>query len=214
MARARQAAAPPASWRPSSDGILEAAERVFDKQGYGETSLRQLIAEAGVSTTAFYARFDSKDAVLAALVARLLTELHQAATEALGEARSLEDGFERGVHVLVKVLAGHRAVVRLALTEAAASEEALATLRRSYGLLAELLRSKLTRLVERGEIEVADAEALGWALVGALQMQVTRWAVYDELSDKALVAALRSTANALLPAVTRRRGPRRPAAAG
>src|SRR5262245_4103001 len=117
MARKRGAPAD-SSWRPSADKILEAAERVFARHGYGESSLRQLIAEAQVSTTAFYARFDSKDAVLAALIARLLAELHAAATESLGEARTLEEGFEQGVGVLVRVLSGHRTIVRLALTEA------------------------------------------------------------------------------------------------
>ena len=40
--------------------ILAAAEALFATTGYGEVSLRQLMAAAGVSTTAFYARFDSK----------------------------------------------------------------------------------------------------------------------------------------------------------
>ena len=38
--------------RPSVDRILESAEDVFAKLGYGEVSLRQLMAAAGVSTTA------------------------------------------------------------------------------------------------------------------------------------------------------------------
>ncbi len=62
----------PRTARPSSDRILGAAEKVFARQGYGETSLRQLMAAARVSTTAFYARFDSKEAVLVALVDRLI----------------------------------------------------------------------------------------------------------------------------------------------
>src|SRR5688572_28375731 len=92
-----QRAAAAQSSKPSVDGILEAAERVFSRHGYGETSLRQLIAEAGVSTTAFYARFGSKEEVLDALVGRLLGALYAAATESLASAKGLEDGFDRGV---------------------------------------------------------------------------------------------------------------------
>src|SRR3989442_1472508 len=94
--------------KPSADAILDAAERVLTRQGYAGTSLRQLIAEAGVSTTAFYARFDSKEAVLDALVERLLRELHTAAAATLSEARSIEDGFDRGVDVLVAKLGRKR----------------------------------------------------------------------------------------------------------
>ncbi|MBS1120882.1 MAG: Bacterial regulatory protein, tetR family, partial [Deltaproteobacteria bacterium] len=65
--------------KPSVDKILEAAEKVFAKHGYAVVSLRQLMAAARVSTTAFYARFDSKEAVMAALVTRLLGELYAAA---------------------------------------------------------------------------------------------------------------------------------------
>jgi AcrR family transcriptional regulator len=191
--------------KPSADRILLAAERVFARHGYGETSLRQLIAASGVSTTAFYARFASKEAVLDALVARLLGDLHAAATNALGAVKSLEDGFDRGVDVLVETMAAHKPLARLTLTEAAASAGASATLRRSYGLLADLLAARLRQVAERGTIEVGDADAFAWALIGALQIQVLRWAVWGELDDAALSAALRATARTMLPAVVRRR---------
>ena len=71
------------AFKPSSDGILEAAETAFAKHGYNELSLRQLISASRVSTTAFYARFDSKEAVLAALTSRLFGELHADVTALL-----------------------------------------------------------------------------------------------------------------------------------
>jgi AcrR family transcriptional regulator len=203
MGRARAAEA--AAWRPSSEGILDAAERVFARQGYGETSLRQLMAAAEVSTTAFYARFPSKEAVLDALVAKLLGDLTERARVALAGAKSLDEGFDVGVDTLVAVLRGHRDLVRLMLTEAPCSAQSLQTTRAAYGLLAGFLGSKLERLAGRGEVRVEDPTALGWALVGAMQIQVMRWAVYRELSDAELADALRSTARALLPAVTQKK---------
>ena len=199
----RHRAAPSFS-KPSVDGILGAAERAFARRGYGETSLRQLVAEAGVSTTAFYARFESKEAVLQALVTALMTDLTTTAAAALAEARNIQEGFEVGVDALVGVLSAHRTTVRLALTEAASSAPIGAELRKAYGMLAQLMGGKLKRLVDRGEIEVPDADALAWALVGALHMQVLRWAVFDDLDDEALARALRATARTMLPAISRR----------
>jgi AcrR family transcriptional regulator len=200
-ARARRSAGP---WqRPTSEGILSAAEAVFARRGYARTSLRVLIAEAGVSTTAFYARFASKEAVLEALIAELLAELHQTATRELGKARSLEEGFGRGVDAMVEVLSPRRALARLALTEAASSRVARTTMHGAYRMLARLLASELESLEERGRITGLDADAFGWALVGALQIQVVRWAVYEELDDEGLARSLRATARALLPAVSR-----------
>ncbi|HET6582721.1 MAG TPA: helix-turn-helix domain-containing protein, partial [Nannocystaceae bacterium] len=69
--------------RPSHDAILATAERVFAERGFADTSLRELIAACGCSTTAFYARFATKDAVLEVLLRDLLVDLHDVAAEAL-----------------------------------------------------------------------------------------------------------------------------------
>lgn len=190
--------------RPSHDRILAAAERVFGERGYADTSLRELMAASACSTTAFYARFATKEAVLEALLRELLVDLHDAAADALPRERELAGGFDRGVAILVAALAGRRPLVRIALTEAAVGERPRAVLRQAYGMLAALLAAQLARGVERRHLEVEDADALAWALVGALTMAVTRWAVFEELDDAGLVAALRATARTLLPAARRR----------
>ena len=173
--------------------ILDAAEALFGKSGYGDVSLRQLIAAAGVSTTAFYARFDSKDAVLDALTTRLFTELHAAAITTLRDARDLAGGIDAGVELLVAQFAPRKALVRLILTD----ERSIR--RRSYALLAAFLASRLRALADRGRIHAPDPDALAWALVGALEIQIVRWAVWDELDLDQLAANLVAAARAILP---------------
>lgn len=189
--------------RPSHDGILATAERVFAEHGYADTSLRELMAACGVSTTAFYARFPTKEAVLETLLRNLLVDLHDAAAQALPRAKSPAQGFDQGVDVLVAAIADRRGLVRVALTEAATVASARAVLRDAYGMLAGLLAGQIAKLVARGRIDVADGDALAWALVGALTMQVMRWAVFEELADDQLAEALRATARTMLP--TRKR---------
>ena len=191
--------------RPSHDTILAAAEQVFAEHGYADTSLRELIAACGCSTTAFYARFPTKEAVLVALLRQLLEDLHDAGAQTLPRAKDIGQGFDRGVDLLVEALAGRRGLVRIMLTEAAQSAQAKAVLRTAYGMLAGLLAGELARIVERGRIEIADADALAWALVGALTMQVMRWAVFEELDDRELAEALRATARTMLPKPSRKR---------
>ncbi len=192
-------AAPRKHPRPSSDRILSAAAQEFARRGYGDTSLRQLMASAKVSTTAFYARFSTKEAVLRQLVLDLLTELDARARAELLRAGGIEDGFERGVDVLLEVLIPKRHVVRVALTEGGASPLVAETLRNLYSALAALLASNIRTLARRGAADATNAEAVAWSLVGALNMQVIRWAVHEELSDDELGPALRSVARALLP---------------
>lgn len=185
--------------KPSSDRILEASEEVFAEHGYGDVSLRQLMAAAGVSTTAFYARFDSKEAVMAALTTRLFGELYSDAPGVLDQARDLESGIARGVDLLCDRFETRKALVRMILSEAGSAPAAVDARRRAYGLLANFLASRLAALAERKRIAVVDPEALAWALVGALEIQVVRWAVWNEIDTPTLRAQLRAAARAILP---------------
>jgi AcrR family transcriptional regulator len=138
--------------RPSSDRILQTAERVFAKHGYGKTSLRQLMTASKTSTTAFYARFGSKEEVLRELVLRMIAELDERARPELLAAKDVADGFRRGANVVAEVLGPKRDLVRLALTEAAVSPVVNETVAREYASLAALLASQILRLMERGRI--------------------------------------------------------------
>ena len=51
--------------------ILDVAERLFAEQGYAATSLRHIIAEAGVNLAAIHYHFGSKEELLDGLVARI-----------------------------------------------------------------------------------------------------------------------------------------------
>ncbi len=182
--------------KPSSDRILETAEATFAKHGYAEVSLRQLMTAAGVSTTAFYARFDSKEAVMAALVTRLFSDLYAAAPAVLDRARDLESGIEVGVDLLCDLFGPRQALVRLILSEAGSAPAAVLARRSAYSLLATFLASRIRALKSmRG----TDPEALAWAVVGALEIQIVRWAVWKEIDLATLRTQLRATAHAVLP---------------
>lgn len=182
--------------KPSADGILDAAERVLAEVPYAEVSLRALMSAAQVSTTAFYARFDSKEAVVAALTARLFAELHQGAPSVLDGARDLETGIERGVDLLCERFARRKPLVRLILAEAGGATAAMEARQIEYHLLAAFLAMRIAALKK---LKVPDPQALAWALIGALEIQIVRWAVWNEIDLPTLRAQLISVARAILP---------------
>jgi AcrR family transcriptional regulator len=187
------------AFKPSADRILDAAEGVLATQPYSAVSLRTLMAAAQISTTAFYARFDSKEAVVAALTARLFTDLYRGAPGALDPARDRETGIERGVDFVCERFASKKALVRLVLSEAGSAPAAVEARQRAYHLLAGFLTTRLTALNERRRIKVADPHALAWALVGAMEIQIVRWAVWNEIDLPTLRTQLTATARAVLP---------------
>ena len=188
--------------KPSSDRILESAEKVFAEHGYAEVSLRQLMSAAGVSTTAFYARFDSKEAVMAALVTRLFSDLYAAAPSVLDRARDLDTGIDVGVDLLCDMFGPRKALVRMILSEAGSAPAAVDARRRAYSVLATFLSARVRSMSERSRRRAPfadDPDAFAWALVGALEIQVVRWAVWDEIDLATLRTQLRSTARAIFP---------------
>src|SRR5260370_34227448 len=62
----------------TKDRILDAAERLFAHHGIEATSLRAITAEAGVNLAAVNYHFQSKEALLHAVIARRLDPLNQA----------------------------------------------------------------------------------------------------------------------------------------
>jgi len=72
----------------TKERILDTAERLFAQQGYAATSLRSIIAEAGVNLAAVHYHFHSKEALLEAVVLRRSVPANQ-------ERLALLDRFER-----------------------------------------------------------------------------------------------------------------------
>jgi len=200
-------AVPRRALRPSADRILSTAETLFASKGYGEVSLRQLNAAAGISTTAFYARFESKAAVLDKLTENLFAELRSEAALELRNVNSFEDGIDRGVDLLCARFGPRKQLVRLVIAESGAfggqprapGSPSSSRRRISYTMLTGFMAHYLRALTARGRLDVADPDALAWALVGALEMQIVRWAVWDELDDEELAVQLRAVARAILP---------------
>jgi AcrR family transcriptional regulator len=62
----------------TKEKLLDTAERLIGGQGYAATSLRQIIAEAGVNLAAVHYHFGSKEELLDAVVTRKVTPVNEA----------------------------------------------------------------------------------------------------------------------------------------
>src|ERR1035437_8579145 len=62
----------------TKEKILDTAERLIGEQGYAATSLRQIIADAGVNLAAVHYHFGSKEDLLDAVVVRKATPVNEA----------------------------------------------------------------------------------------------------------------------------------------
>ncbi|MDX8468623.1 helix-turn-helix domain-containing protein [Mesorhizobium sp. VK23B] len=83
--------------------LLDCAQRLFFERGYDDTTVNDIIREAGLSKGAFYHYFASKEALLEALAARIAREslaelepmLEDPSLDAIGRLNALFSGSQR-----------------------------------------------------------------------------------------------------------------------
>ncbi len=179
--------------------ILDAARRRFLRNGFHNTSMQDVIAEAGLSVGAVYRYFRSKNEIIAAIAGSYATEL-RAVTGALAADRTLglDEVMERVVE-LVDENTGPDGVLRLAVqvwAEAlrdpavgALAEDIYVTIRGNFVQLAR-------RAVETGELPAdADPEGVGAALFSLL----LGYALQRMLTGQPDLSTYRAGLRSLLP---------------
>ena len=174
--------------------ILDAALRLMSEQGAAGTSMRQLAADCGVQVAAIYHYFDSKDALIAAVVnerqygARLREGLP---VDPDGSAE------ERLRQVFVSVWNGalaEEAIWRLLIAEGIRGEPSVLPSGRE---LIDLLTPALLGWVRQWVPEMEHPEATAQLMVGQLLMGFMRHVFNPEVGADAIGA---SCAEALVEA--------------
>lgn len=174
--------------------ILDAALRLMSEQGAAGTSMRQLAADCGVQVAAIYHYFDSKDALIAAVVNE-----RQYGTR-LREGLPVDpDGSaeERLRQVFVSVWNGalaEEAIWRLLIAEGIRGEPSVLPSGRE---LIDLLTPALLGWVRQWVPEMEHPEATAQLMVGQLLMGFMRHVFNPEVGADAIGA---SCADALVEA--------------
>lgn len=142
--------------------LLEAATRVFVKEGYAKATTNKIAAAAGVSVGSLYQYFPSKDAIAVELLRRYREGLIERVTAGLAQVTA--ESFESVVHALLSELlkaeginpALHRVLI----------EQVLRTTARKEMLgFEERLEAALSDAIRKADIEPADRELAAFVLV-------------------------------------------------
>lgn len=145
--------------------ILAATERFLRERPYRELSVEVVMAETGLTRTAFYRHFDDVTDLLLRLLAELGSELY-AIAERWGEqagpdypAPALE-----GLGGIVDFFARNGPLVRAIAQAAATDEQIEGAYRGGLQAFIEITTKTLDRLVQAGQLQVPDTGALARAL--------------------------------------------------
>src|ERR1700761_1249289 len=93
--------------------VLDATERLLAQRPFSELSVNDVIDEAGISRTSFYAHFDSRTAVIAECLRRVMGQIAVAVDPFLAESEAdPEAAIRASIRRWVAVAREHGAVLR------------------------------------------------------------------------------------------------------
>ena len=175
--------------------ILESATRAFVRGGYHGTHVDDVIREAGVARGTFYLHFESKHAVFAALVERMLDVF--IASNPPGDepellARSTcAAALRRHYRALVATVRRHRDLCRLLLEEAAGIDQDFAdAIARHRAAWQGRVRDRMKAMQKAGLARAdLDSEVTAWAVVGMSESLIRRYVLGAAEPDADRLAA-------------------------
>ncbi|MFF1279114.1 TetR/AcrR family transcriptional regulator [Streptomyces marokkonensis] len=150
--------------------LLDAAEELVRERGEMGWSLREASAQVGVSPSAAYHHFASRDALMHALSERVLAQLGTRMSAAAAETAGPDVDDLRGI------LAAGRAYVRWITNDPAVARLAFGFRARGYEVACsphpqDVIEAELDRLVDAGVLSKAARDGAGctvWAAVHGL----------------------------------------------
>jgi AcrR family transcriptional regulator len=150
------------------DQLMEAAERLFARQGVAGTSLQQLAEEIGLTRTGIYHYVRGKDEMLEALVRGFTLDTAENLEElaAAGDRPAIER-LSEGVFNMARKVAEHPQRFRLLLTSEGAFPESLAKqYRRARRRTLAALTDLVSQAISEGSCRPVDAQLAAFSLLG------------------------------------------------
>jgi AcrR family transcriptional regulator len=153
--------------------ILDAAHQLVTSAGYERMSIQDLLDRLGISKGAFYHYFDSKGALLEALVERMLQEAEQHLAPIAADATLPASlAIERFFTVFARYKAGQQPLILAVLPVWYADDNAIVRDKVREASL-ERLAPLLAAIIERGQAEhafsVADSAQAARIVLGLTQ---------------------------------------------
>jgi AcrR family transcriptional regulator len=147
------------------DRILAAAAELVARHGYHAVGMADIGAAAGIVGSGIYRHFDSKAALLSALLEQLMDEMERSAAAVVAQAHDDRDALERLVRTHVRFAIEDRRLLQVYYREAHhLPEEALRGLRRAQRHYIEewvIALAPLRRELSDAELRVVVHAALG-----------------------------------------------------
>ena len=173
--------------------ILDAAVRVFAREGYHDARVGDIAKEAGVAYGLVYHYFTSKEAVLEAVFRETWGLMLAAIHDVEERGGPAPDQLRRVCAIVLRAWGNDQDLVRVLVREVARSPQ----IQREIDEIGQAFAA-LERIIQRGQDEGAftsdlSARTVGWMLYGALEEILTGWVMGQLPDDEEAVAEAERT---------------------
>jgi AcrR family transcriptional regulator len=137
--------------------LLNIAQRLFIEHGYGNTSMDQLVREAGMSKSTVYRRYPNKSAILEAVVIAAASERAKAFNTVHFTVADPEGSLRQAAAAIRAMVADNLEIIRLVIAEARRNPELGYRCRKIIGQLPiERLSAYFNQLIAAGNMLPCD----------------------------------------------------------
>jgi AcrR family transcriptional regulator len=161
--------------RPPAERLLLAAEQLFGERSYQRTSVADICAKAGIATGSFYAHFNSKTDIFAAVVRRINSDLRAEMRAALKDTPGNQRARERACFGAFFGMLSRRPWIDRIVRESEFVDPGL--FREYYERLARGYARGVRQAQLAGEVDARyDPEVIAYLYTGAGNFIGMRWA--------------------------------------
>lgn len=162
--------------------ILATAIRVFGKKGYHQTSIADIVDEAGVARGTFYLYFESKSSVFLELLDQLLLHLREnvVGVDVGPNAPPMDEQLLETVRRVLRTAENNRSLATILFREAVGLDSDVdLKLRHFYGSIHAFLVASLTEGERLGVTRQLDTDVTASCILGSIKQVIEQHLVLD-----------------------------------
>lgn len=166
--------------------LIKAARQAFATQGYADSSMDEMTAEAGLTRGALYHHFGGKKGLLEAVIEQIDSEMVQRLAVVIEQAPSTWEGFIEESIAYIR-MALEPEIQRIVLLDGPAVLGDSSRWASQNACMRSTERS-IRKLMDEGTVRPVDAEAMARMVMGAL-LNASLWIAHaDDPQDASLKA--------------------------
>lgn len=175
--------------------ILDAAVRVFAREGYSKTSVSEIIDEADVARGTFYLYFKSKKDIFTSLLDRFMMELTQNVAKINAHhshgGEDLAQHFRSVASDLITTLTKNRLLAKIILLDSNGLEASFdAKLHLFYDQLAQIIEYNLDNNIKTGIFRPCQTNVVARCMMGGVKEMLSVWIHRDDFELESSIQGL------------------------